>query len=120
MQTALLDPRYVDKVKLKDKLTAFTEVIRITCRGGGIMNIQSQSKILLAGGHTVSNPVSHFCVLFHLQFIQEFSLSTHRLSMPIAYPHLQHYFHSHGTCQQSPISKSETFATSDTSLLLSD
>lgn len=110
---------------LKGKLTAFAAVIIIMWGGGGIRNIQSQSKIPEAGGRTASEPVSP-PLYFAAHPIHTEVPSDHPQIVPIAYPHLNPYFCSHGIFQLSLLSKSdggllfpswETFAMS---LLLSD
>lgn len=80
---------------LKGKLTAFAAVIIIMWGGGGIRNIQSQSKIPEAGGRTASEPVSP-PLYFAAHPIHTEVPSDHPQIVPIAYPHLNPYFCSHG------------------------
>lgn len=84
------------KVMLKGKLEAFTTVVIIT-RGGSFRNIQSQSEIPFAGGHTPSEPVSSSLYFApHSIYPGVFSEHPQIVYAHCLYPYLHHYFHSHG------------------------
>lgn len=111
---------------LKGKLTAFTAIVIITRSGGGIGNIQSQSKFPFACGHTASEPVSP-PLYFTPHPIHPVVPSEHpRLVCAHCLPSVTLLFPLPWDAQQSPLSKSDSsllfpsWETPAVSLLLSD
>lgn len=111
---------------LKGKWTAFTAIVIITRSGGGIGNIQSQSKFPFAGSHTASEPVSPL-LYFAPHPIHPVVPSEHpRLVCARCLPSVTPLFPLPWDAQQSPLSKSDgsllfpLWETPAVSLLLSD